>query len=109
VAAGVPTDNDRVFCTSGSVNNTCYFYNASNVVRDVAKASCAARNGWLVAYNSAEEQLEVEKYFTSEQPQKPLLHCARSMQLWYNLLHVVSSSSWTTHMWVWPSTASLPF
>lgn len=64
--AGVPTDNDRIFCTARSVNNTCYFYNSSNVVRSVAKASCDAMKGWLVAYNSAEEQLEVENYFTGE-------------------------------------------
>ncbi len=30
----------------------------------MAKAKCAGIGGWLVAYNSAAEQLDVERYFT---------------------------------------------
>ncbi len=62
--AGIPTDNDRTFCASGAVNETCYFYNPTWLDRDKAQQACQARGGWLVAYNSGEEQLEVEKYFT---------------------------------------------
>ena len=30
----------------------------------MAKAKCAGIGGWLVAYNNAAEQLDVERYFT---------------------------------------------
>jgi hypothetical protein len=64
IHSGVPTDSDRVFCTSGAVNQTCYFYNHVWLSRDNAQRACEGRGGWLVAYNSAEEQLEVETYFS---------------------------------------------
>jgi hypothetical protein len=65
-AAGIPTDNDRVFCTSSAVNETCYFYNNTFVGRDRAQQTCEGMGGWLVAHNTGDEQLQVENYFTSE-------------------------------------------
>ena len=61
---GVPTDSDRVFCRN-SMNNTCYFYNSIGATYANAKAACKAKGGNLVSYNSAEEQLAVERYFSA--------------------------------------------
>ncbi len=58
VPPGVPTDSDRVFCTSNA-SASCYFYDPWSKTYARAKAACAARGGYLVAYNSAEEQLQV--------------------------------------------------
>jgi hypothetical protein len=64
--AGIPTDNDRVFCTSSAVNETCYFYNNTFLGRDRAQQTCEGMGGWLVAYNTGDEQLQVENYFTGK-------------------------------------------
>jgi hypothetical protein len=55
-----------VFCTNRAVNNTCYFYNSTFLGRDRAQQTCEGMGGWLVAYNTGDEQLQVENYFTGK-------------------------------------------
>ena len=55
---GVPTDSDQVYCTSNA-SASCYFYEPWSKTYAKAKAACAAKGGYLVAYNSAQEQLQV--------------------------------------------------
>jgi hypothetical protein len=64
---GVPGDSDNVYC-NGPNNKTCYFYYQDGQSQNQAKAKCAGINGWLVAYNSAAEQLDVERYFAGAPP-----------------------------------------
>jgi hypothetical protein len=51
-----------VFCSSAA-SASCYFYDPTSRPYAEAKAGCASRGGYLAAYQSAEEQLQVEAYF----------------------------------------------
>jgi hypothetical protein len=59
--AGMPTDNDTVFCPA--TVDACYFLSASTTYSS-AITRCSALGGAPVQWNSAFEQLTVEKYFT---------------------------------------------
>ena len=61
---GLPTDNDFIYCKH-TLGQACYFYRTQAATHSSAKSSCQAMGGNLVAWNSDEEQLEVERYFAS--------------------------------------------
>jgi hypothetical protein len=57
----MPTDNDTIFCPE--TVDSCYFLSASATYSN-ALTRCSALGGAPVQWNSANEQLIVEKYFT---------------------------------------------
>jgi hypothetical protein len=57
----MPTDNDTVFCPA--TVDSCYFLSASTNYNN-AITRCSALGGAPVQWNSAQEQLVVENYFT---------------------------------------------
>ena len=58
----VPTDNDTIFCPD--TLDSCYYWTGTTGDNATATAKCAAMSGYPVAWNSAQEQLLVENYFT---------------------------------------------
>jgi hypothetical protein len=54
--AGLPTDNDLIFCKS-NVSAACYFYRTAQVPYTTAKSNCQALGGDLVSWSSDEEQV----------------------------------------------------
>ena len=60
-AAGLPTDNDTVYCPDSQPS--CYFYSYTTDPYATALSKCAAMGGDVVSWNSAAEQLAVETYF----------------------------------------------
>ncbi len=61
-----------MYCTS-NVSASCYFYDPYGKTYSTAKAKCSSGlvgSGWLVSYNSSEEQRDVE------QVRGPMLLCA---------------------------------
>jgi hypothetical protein len=61
--AGVPANSYSTFCPPNGAS--CYFYNRTTANYTVHKAACQARGGYLVAFNSAEEQEAVEAWFVT--------------------------------------------
>jgi hypothetical protein len=61
--AGVPINDYTTFCPPNGAS--CYFYNRTTANYTVHKAACQARGGYLVAFNSAEEQEAVEAWFVT--------------------------------------------
>ena len=62
VAAGLPANNDFQFCDN--TTRSCYFMvSTPRLAYAGAVAACAGRGGYLVSYNTAAEQLSVERYF----------------------------------------------
>jgi hypothetical protein len=55
-AAGLPAENDRIFCTS-NVSAACYFYQNTAANYATAKARCESMGGFLASWNSAAEQV----------------------------------------------------
>jgi hypothetical protein len=61
--AGLPANSDRIYCTS-NVSASCYFYDPYYKNYTTARTKCSSGlpwHGWLVSYNSSEEQLDVER------------------------------------------------
>jgi hypothetical protein len=56
VAAGLPSENDRTFCTS-NVSAACYFYQSTAATYPIAKTRCESMGGFLASWNSAAEQV----------------------------------------------------
>ena len=57
-----PTDNDTIACPD--TLDSCYFWTGAYGNNATAHSRCAALGGYPVAWNSAQEQLTVETYFT---------------------------------------------
>ena len=59
-ASGLPNDNDTLYCP---VNQTsCYFYYSDSITNASASSRCQALGGYLVSWNDAAEQLQVERW-----------------------------------------------
>ncbi len=54
----MPASNATHFCSSSS--DSCYLLISTSATYTTQKAACQARGGWLVAYNTGAEQVEVE-------------------------------------------------
>lgn len=64
-AAGVPANTAQLYCPSHANATSCYYFNTASGSFATQKTSCAALGGYLVAYNSAFEELDVETYFAT--------------------------------------------
>jgi hypothetical protein len=53
-----------MYCPSAANSTSCYYYNTTGDSYANHKASCVRMGGYLVAYNDAYEQLDVERVFT---------------------------------------------
>jgi hypothetical protein len=56
--AGTPTSNSTHFCSA--TTHTCYLLNTTTASYASHKAACTAKGGWLAAFSTGAEQLEVE-------------------------------------------------
>ena len=65
-AAGVPVNTAKLYCPSHANATSCYYIITTVASFATHKANCTAMGGYLVAYNSAFEQLDVETYFMAQ-------------------------------------------
>ena len=61
ITAGLPPNNNTLLCSN--TTGSCYGYYSSPTAFTSQRLACQGRGGYLVAYNSPAEQLEVELYF----------------------------------------------
>jgi hypothetical protein len=59
----VPQNNDNTYCPANGTS--CYFYRSTTSTYSSAGAFCQNLGGYVVAWNSDPEQLDVERYFIS--------------------------------------------
>jgi hypothetical protein len=59
---GLPQDTEILHCNAS--RGSCYRYITSSETFSKQKTACSGLNGYVVAWNSYEEQLEVESYFS---------------------------------------------
>jgi hypothetical protein len=59
-AAGVPLTNGLTHCPTYANSTSCYLLNTTQDTYAAHKSNCARMGGYLVSYNSAFEQLDVE-------------------------------------------------
>lgn len=88
-AAGMPASNSQMYCPSRVNATSCYYLNTTTAAFSTHKSNCAAMGGYLIAYNDAFEQLDVERYFTA----------AGSMITSDNIWIGVAKSG---NLWYWP-------
>jgi hypothetical protein len=60
-AAGLPNDNDTIYCPGNETS--CYFWFPQTLNNASASAKCEGIGGYLASWNTAAEQLLVEGYF----------------------------------------------
>jgi hypothetical protein len=72
-----------MYCPSASNSTSCYFYNSTLDGYTSHKASCARMGGYLVAYNNADEQLDVESVFTAMANSYTYIGLEKYGNLWY--------------------------
>jgi hypothetical protein len=70
-------------CPSSANFTSCYYFNTSLDSYANHKSNCARMGGYLVAYNTADEQLEVENAFPSVRSGYTWIGLERSGNLWY--------------------------
>jgi hypothetical protein len=58
---GLPNDNDTVYCPHNQT--TCYWQQGGSYTYQQAKDRCASLSGYIVSWNDASEQLQIENYF----------------------------------------------
>lgn len=63
LCAGVPQNNDYTYCPANGTS--CYFYKSASHTYANAVGYCQNLGGYVVAWNSDPEQLDVERYFIS--------------------------------------------
>ena len=61
--AGVPQNNDNTYCPANGTS--CYFFKSAASSYANAVGYCQDLGGYVVAWNSEPEQLDVERYFIS--------------------------------------------
>ena len=61
---GLPQDNELQVCNS--TRGSCYKFIPGIASFTTQNTACSGLGGYLVAWNSYEEQLEVENYFTGK-------------------------------------------
>jgi hypothetical protein len=71
-AAGLPNDNDTVYCP---VNQSSCYISFDSFTYPQAKAKCAAAKGYVVSWDEAEEQLQIENYYRVR-----MMRCAMLLQ-----------------------------
>jgi hypothetical protein len=58
---GLPNDNDTIYCPHNQ--SSCYWQQGGSYTYQQAKDRCASLSGYVVSWNDASEQLQIENYF----------------------------------------------
>lgn len=89
--AGLPVNEYTTYCPANGAS--CYFYNRTSANYTTHRSSCQARGGYLVAFNSAEEQELVEAWFvtttTAMSGQTPWIGVEQAGSQWWAAAGIV--------------------
>lgn len=61
----MPASDGRWYCPTYANATSCYYIITTAVSYAEQKGNCTAKGGYLIAYNNAFEQLDVERYYTA--------------------------------------------